>query len=87
MLKALLLTIICLAVISSGCGLPSTGRIQKQFQKEHAGYSVLLVTNQVESRHAYYHIEYRHPTDERVHEDVWHYWHAAEAWAGVEKQT
>jgi hypothetical protein len=76
-----------LLLVSACAGVPSTRRVQRLFQKEHPDYSVVGITNEITSVDAYFHIVYTKPKDETVHEDVWHYWHAAETWVGVKKRT
>jgi hypothetical protein len=76
-----------LTLLLAGCGLPSLGHVRHRFEKENPSYTVLAVTNELDIRHAYYHITYQKPGDQTTHEDVWHYWHAAEAWAGPKMET
>jgi hypothetical protein len=76
-----------LVLLLAGCGLPTLQHVRRAFVTQNPTYSVLLVTNRVDGLYAYYHIIYHKPGDETPHEDVWHYWHAAEAWAGPKMET
>ena len=76
-----------LLLLVVACGLPSTHHVQRVFQNEHPDYSVLGVTNVTTFPNSDFHITYTKPQDKTVHEDVWHYWHAAERWVGVKKET
>jgi hypothetical protein len=76
-----------MSILLSGCGLPSPRRVQRSFAREHRGATVLGVTEQANNHDAEFYIKYVSRPDEKEHEDVWHYWHAAEAWVGIEKKT
>jgi len=53
---------------------PSDEMVSAAFSAEHPTYTVLSVgVGEGDSSAAYFHIRYRKPGDQAVHEDVWQY--------------
>jgi hypothetical protein len=72
-----------------GCaGLPNLDRVQYSFSRKHPNTTVLGVDGQLTNRcYVQFHIYYARSGDPMVHEDVWHYHHAAEAWVKGKRES
>lgn len=67
---------------------PDHEMVSAAFSAEHPTYTVLSVgLGEGDFSSAYFHIRYRKPGDQAVHEDVWQYLEAGEEWRLTHKET
>jgi hypothetical protein len=66
--------------------------VKRLFLQDHPSFTVIDVTKHEHedwpsSPYAEFNIKYTKVPGGDGHENIWHYWHAAEAWTGVTKET
>lgn len=61
-------------LLLAGCGGPTDQRVKAAFEQGNPGAEVVFVgPGEGDGSSVYYHIKYRRPGDDQVHEDVWQY--------------
>lgn len=81
-----LVWILFLTACSTG---PGRNQVKKDFQAMHPDYTVVeIYTGEGDGAAVYYHIKYKKPGEDRIHEDEWQYVNTVEnMWALRHRET